>query len=169
MTRHARGTRSTADWQLYKHLTAVCSHSQPHFSYVRVCPVDAPIPACQEPSFSAQSLLEVPARRVSVSACVGVRQFHFHLTGFISLSSFTSVCVLLKEKKSEWKWNRKVKDLKMQCPIVSISCVKLLLHQLTSISIMGILILIKAFARQTQTAERIRARPVHTLSLKLEQ
>jgi len=36
-----------------------------------------------------------------VSACVGVRQFHFHLTGFISLSSFTSVCVLLNEKKKK--------------------------------------------------------------------
>jgi len=51
VTRHARGTRSTADWQLYKHSTAVCSHSQPHFSYVWACPVDALIPACQEPSF----------------------------------------------------------------------------------------------------------------------
>jgi len=55
-----------------------------------------------------------------------------------------------------------VNGLKMQCPKVSISCVKLFLHPLTSISIMGILM--KAFARQ-----HIRARPDHALSPKLEQ
>lgn len=55
----------------------------------------------------------------------------------------------------------------MRCHIVTISWLKLFLHTLTSISILGILM--KAFAQHTQTAEHTRAKPVHTLSSKLEQ
>lgn len=49
VTRRARGTQSMADWQLYKHLTAIHCRT----SAMRVCvwPLAALIPACQCTAF----------------------------------------------------------------------------------------------------------------------
>lgn len=81
VTRRARGTESTADWQLYKHLTAIHGHSESCVCLALGCPATW-LPeryllslvvirsACQEGDFSVTVC-------VCLSMCVG--HFHFHL------------------------------------------------------------------------------------------